>query len=154
MTVNNCQSREWLSAQFARESNPIISTSELCSLQMFIENRINKRNETDSCILRKTCYWDIFSKRFFRTKEVGKKQFRQHWVEILKADKNQWIIKPKRSFNLQPNKTIICEAQAIKSWKFPKRINSYRRTKGCSSEKERKVNALALRAEEGRDYLR
>ena len=26
--------------------------------------------------------------------------------------------------------------------------------KGCSSEKERKVNALALRAEEGRDYLR
>ena len=25
---------------------------------------------------------------------------------------------------------------------------------GCSSEKERKVNALALRAEEGRDYLR
>ena len=27
-------------------------------------------------------------------------------------------------------------------------------TKGCISEKERKVNALALRAEEGRDYLR
>ena len=26
--------------------------------------------------------------------------------------------------------------------------------KGCSSEKERKVNALALRADEGRDYLR
>ena len=25
---------------------------------------------------------------------------------------------------------------------------------GCSSEKERKVNALALRADEGRDYLR
>ena len=25
---------------------------------------------------------------------------------------------------------------------------------GCSSEKEHKVNALALRAEEGRDYLR
>ena len=24
--------------------------------EMFIENRINKRNETDSCILRKTCY--------------------------------------------------------------------------------------------------
>ena len=47
--------------------------------QMFIENRIKKRNETDSCILRKTCYWDIFSKRFFRTKEVGKKQFRQLW---------------------------------------------------------------------------
>ena len=25
---------------------------------------------------------------------------------------------------------------------------------GCSSEKEHKVNALALRADEGRDYLR
>ena len=40
-------------------SNPIISTKvtleELLS-KMFIENRINKRNETDSCILRKTCY--------------------------------------------------------------------------------------------------
>ena len=30
------------------------------SKEMFIENRIrNKRNETDSCILRKTCYKDI-----------------------------------------------------------------------------------------------
>ena len=51
-------------------SNPIISTKKelqyevsLVSFlykesntQMFIENRINKRNETDSCILRKTCY--------------------------------------------------------------------------------------------------
>ena len=27
--------------------------------QMFIENRIEKRNETDSCILRKTCYKEI-----------------------------------------------------------------------------------------------
>ena len=42
-------------------SNPIISTSYLQSnKEMFIENRIrNKRNETDSCILRKTCYKDI-----------------------------------------------------------------------------------------------
>ena len=63
--------------------------------------------------------------------------------------------KTKRSFNLQPNKTIICEAQAIKKLKIPKReLILNRRTKGCSSEKERKVNALALRAEEGRDYLR
>ena len=36
-----------------------------------------------------------------------------------------------------------------KSWKRLRRIAN-----GCSSEKERKVNALALRAEEGRDYLR
>ena len=48
---------------------------------MFIENRIrNKRNETDSCILRKTCYKILVNtneliKRFFRTKEVGKNNF-------------------------------------------------------------------------------
>ena len=60
--------------------------------------------------------------------------------------------KLKRSFNLQP-KTIICEAQAIKSWNlFSKIIEN--KQEGCSSEKERKVNALALRADEGRDNLR
>ena len=32
-------------------SNPIISTKRTKCAQMFIENRINKRNETDSCIL-------------------------------------------------------------------------------------------------------
>ena len=37
-------------------SNPIISTSIQKDAQMFIENRIKYRNETDSCILRKTCY--------------------------------------------------------------------------------------------------
>ena len=60
--------------------------------------------------------------------------------------------KTKRSFNLQP-KTIICEAQAIKAEKL---LNSkiMENKEGCSSEKERKVNALALRAEEGRDNLR
>ena len=40
-----------------------------------------------------------------------------------------------------------------KSWKFP-RMKIQGERKGCSSEKEHKVNALALRAEEGRDYLR
>ena len=60
--------------------------------------------------------------------------------------------KTKWSFNLQP-KTIICEAQAIKAEKL---LNSkiMENKEGCSSEKERKVNALALRADEGRDYLR
>ena len=48
-------------------------------------------------------------------------------------------------------KTIICEAQAIKSRNISKKREI---AKGCSSEKERKVNALALRADEGRDYLR
>ena len=66
----------------------------------------------------------------------------------IQATKNSEL-ETKRSFNLQP-KTIICEAQAIKSWICFKRIKQ----NGCSSEKERKVNALALRADEGRDYLR
>ena len=57
--------------------------------------------------------------------------------------------KTKRSFNLQP-KTIICEAQAKKLRTCLKE----NKQNGCSSEKERKVNALALRAEEGRDNLR
>ena len=59
--------------------------------------------------------------------------------------------KTKRSFNLQPKITIICEAQAKKAGFVP--LNR-RKANGCSSEKERKVNALALRADEGRDYLR
>ena len=58
--------------------------------------------------------------------------------------------KTKRSFNLQP-KTIICEAQAKKLNLFPV---MEKKQNGCSSEKERKVNALALRADEGRDNLR
>ena len=57
--------------------------------------------------------------------------------------------KPKWSFRPQP-KTIICEAQAIEaSFLYGEKAKD-----GCSSEKERKVNALALRAEEGRDKLR
>ena len=65
--------------------------------------------------------------------------------------------KTKRSFNLQP-KTIICEAQAIKAEFVSSLLERFKRMEkkqnGCSSEKERKVNALALRADEGRDYLR
>ena len=57
--------------------------------------------------------------------------------------------KTKRSFNLQP-KTIICEAQAKKA----ENLFQENKQNGCSSEKERKVNALALRADEGRDNLR
>jgi len=92
--------------------------------QMFIENRIKKRNETDSCILRKTCYWDILVKGF----SVQKKWEKNNFVNSdskMSGRTNQWINKTKRSFNLQPNKTIICEAQAIKKLKIPKRrINS------------------------------
>ena len=57
--------------------------------------------------------------------------------------------KTKRSFNLQPKQLFA----KLKQLKAEKKFQN-RRTKGCSSEKERKVNALALRAEEGRDYLR
>ena len=59
----------------------------------------------------------------------------------------------KRLFNLQP-KTIICEAQAIKAEFVSVRKIMEKKQNGCSSEKERKVNALALRADEGRDNLR
>ena len=58
--------------------------------------------------------------------------------------------KPKWSFNLQPKKQLFAKLKQLKAEK----VIPNRRTKGCSSEKERKVNALALRADEGRDYLR
>ena len=94
-----------------------------------------------------------FKYRFFRTSK-GKKQFRQMYENT--GDKQQWIIKPKGLLIYNP-KTIICEAQAIKA-EFVSSILEIicygEKQNGCSSEKERKVNALALRAEEGRDYLR
>ena len=61
--------------------------------------------------------------------------------------------KTKRSFNLQPTKNNYLRSSSKKSWNlFSKKIEN--KQDGCSSEKERKVNALALRADEGRDYLR
>ena len=68
---------------------------------------------------------------------------------MIKTDKQQWIIKPKGLLIYNP-KTIICDSSSKKAENIPVR----RIANGCSSEKERKVNALALRAEEGRDYLR
>ena len=59
----------------------------------------------------------------------------------------QWNYK-EWSFLITQPKTIICEAQAIRT--KLKRIKLNDR----SSKEERKVNALALRADEGRDYLR
>ena len=71
--------------------------------------------------------------------------------QYLRRTKERELEETKRLFyNLQP-KTIICEAQAIKAENISKKREI---AKGCSSERERKVNALALRAEEGRDYLR
>ena len=56
---------------------------------------------------------------------------------------------------LTTQNTIICEAQAKKLnlFRISVRQNGEKQN-GCSSEKERKVNALALRADEGRDNLR
>ena len=71
----------------------------------------------------------------------------------IKTDKTTVnYIKPNLVFLIYNPKTIICEAQAIKAERNISEIGE--KAKGCSSEKERKVNALALRAEEGRDYLR
>ena len=56
--------------------------------QMFIENRINKRNETDSCILRKTCYWDILVKGFSVQKKWEKTISSALSKRLLKADKS------------------------------------------------------------------
>ena len=50
-----------------------------------------------------------------------------------------------------PNKQLFAKLKQKKLNLFSRMEN---KRKSCSSEKERKVNALALRAEEGRDYLR
>ena len=42
----------------------------------------------------------------------------------------------------------------LKQKKLEKFLKNGELEESCSSEKERKVDALALRAEEGRDYLR
>ena len=59
--------------------------------------------------------------------------------------------KTKWSFNLQP-KQLFAKLKQLKPKEYFQNLR--RKAKGCSSEKERKVNALALRADEGRDYLR
>ena len=65
-------------------------------------------------------------------------------------------IKPKGLFNLQPKNNYL--RSSSKKAEFVSSILEIvcygEKQNGCSSEKERKVNALALRADEGRDYLR
>ena len=56
----------------------------------------------------------------------------------------------KKSRSFQHNPTIICETQAKRAVFFFKK----EKQQGRSSKEERKVNALALRADEGRDNLR
>ena len=57
--------------------------------------------------------------------------------------------KTKRSFNLQPKNNYLRSSS-----KKAENLFQENKQNGCSSEKERKVNALALRADEGRDNLR
>ena len=59
--------------------------------------------------------------------------------------------KTKRSFNLQPKNNNYLRSSSNKKAEL---VFNENKQNGCSSEKERKVNALALRADEGRDYLR
>ena len=92
------------------------------------------------------------NERFFRTIQ-GKKTISSNSGNNLKATNNSELIKPKGLLIYNPKKTIICEAQAKKLNLFPELIKTGEQ-KSCSSEKERKVNALALRADEGRDNLR
>ena len=57
--------------------------------------------------------------------------------------------------NLQPKENNYLRSSSKKAeYSQDIRKDKRRIANGCSSEKERKVNALALRADEGRDYLR
>ena len=60
--------------------------------------------------------------------------------------------KTNRSFNPQPKNNYL--RSSSKKAEFVSVKNYGEKQNGCSSEKERKVNALALRADEGRDNLR
>ena len=61
--------------------------------------------------------------------------------------------KTNRSFNPQPKNNYLRSSSKKAEFVSVREIME-KKQNGCSSEKERKVNALALRAEEGRDYLR
>ena len=79
---------------------------------------------------------------------------RKRWVVETQCRKMKF--RKKRSFQHNPKQTIICEAQArseLEEFKIP-RGKRERSKRSCSSEKEHKVNALAPRADEGRDNLR
>ena len=72
-------------------------------------------------------------------------------MEKSKTDNNSELEAQSKVFLIYNPKQLFAK---LKQFKSRKKIFPNRRTKGCSSEKERKVNALALRADEGRDYLR
>ena len=93
---------------------------------------------------RKTCY--LFKcigfsvqKKWETISSASDRDIRGGQIRELK-NKGLLIYNPKNNYLRSSSKKL----------KIPKE----KMEKSCSSEKERKVNALALRAEEGRDYLR
>ena len=88
---------------------------------MFIENRIKKKETTQIVVYWEKLVIEIFLVKGFSVQKKWEKTISSALSErLLKADKNQWIIKPKGLLIYNPIKTIICEAQAIKKLKFPK----------------------------------
>ena len=64
----------------------------------------------------------------------------------------QIVLERERSFQHNPKQLFAKLKQKANLKEFKRKRERSKR--GCSSEKEHKVNALAPRAEEGRDYLR
>ena len=93
---------------------------------------------------------EIIFKRFFRKSKKGtissavriKSYGGQTTVNYKTKQKGFLIYNPNNYLRSSSNKKLKYSQRKMEN------------SKGCSSEKERKVNALALRADEGRDYLR
>ena len=66
---------------------------------------------------------------------------------------NKLFLKENGLFSTTQNKQLFAKLKQEANLKEFERKRE-RSKRGCSSEKEHKVNALAPRAEEGRDYLR
>ena len=121
--------------------------------QMFIENRIEKKKRTDSCIekdQRKTIKGLSESGNTLQDRCPTRKR----WV--VENSVGNEVSKETVFSNTTQNKQLFAKLKQeanLKSLKFQKRKRE-RSKRSCSSEKEHKVNALAPRAEEGRDYLR
>ena len=119
--------------------------------EMFIENRIKKRNETDSC------NWEKLVIENYKGFSVQKK-----WEQFRRLQEESWGGQNKRKnerlrsfYFLQPKIQLFAKLKQKKLNLFQISVRQNgEKQNGCSSEKERKVNALALRADEGRDNLR
>ena len=75
---------------------------------MFIENRIKKKETKQIVVYWEKLVIEIFSKRFFRTKEVGKNNFVNSDGKT-SGRTNQWIIKPKGLLIYNPKKQLFAK---------------------------------------------